>query len=304
MRRQINFVAILLLVIVVCSCGKNKRADAYGSFEAEEIILSSQIDGQLLDFVVKQGERVEEGEYIASIDSTQLVFQRIQVNVQLEALKAQYTIMPKKFIQLEDSLMEVENEIWSITNKANGNQEVRELMDSLISQKEDIEKAISDWKDDQSAQVKVLSAQFEQLYIQLRQLNNAIIKCRLISPKTGVLLAQYVNQYELVGKGYPVAKIADIDNMTLKAYVSEKQLSSIQLGQKCTVRVDKEKKKGKDKKKLKTYEGVIYWISDQSEFTPKMIQTKDERVNLVYAVKVRVKNDSSIKIGMPGEVKF
>jgi len=140
--------------------------------------------------------------------------------------------------------------------------------------------------------------QVEQLYIQLHRLNDAIAKCAVKSPIDGTILTKYINQHELIGMGFPIVRLADLSQMRLKAYVTEDQLSSIKLGESCTVYVDELEGE------LKEYKGTIAWISSESEFTPKMIQTKKERVNLVYAIHVDVKNDGSIKIGMPGEVVF
>jgi len=149
-----------------------------------------------------------------------------------------------------------------------------------------------------NVQNKGVLSQIDAMQYQVTSLENAIEKSLIKSPIKGVVLKKYINRYEFISTGRPVFKIADISKMTLKVYVTEDQLSGLKLGGACEVRIDK---KDGD---LKTYKGKIVWISDESEFTPKMIQTKNERVNLVYAVKISVKNDGDIKVGMPGDVVF
>ncbi|MBP5412988.1 MAG: HlyD family efflux transporter periplasmic adaptor subunit [Bacteroidales bacterium] len=293
----IALITFLILAVTACS-GRRKKADAYGSFEASELLISAQAEGQLLDFGVAIGSKIPAGTYIAAVDSTQLLLQREQLESQMNAFWAQYSIIPKKYKEWQDSLVAVEQLLSVITEKARDNQSLTDSVETCKVLKQHLIDTIAAWQDKQSAQLQALVAQASQMYVQLRQLNTAIAKCNIVSPISGTLLCKYVNQYELVGKGYPIAKMADLDEMTLKVFVSEKQLADIHLGDTCTVRIDK------GKKDLKQYTGDIIWISDQSEFTPKMIQTKDERVNLVYAIKITVKNDGSIKIGMPGEAKF
>ena len=293
----IALITFLILAVTACS-GRRKKADAYGSFEASELLISAQAEGQLLDFGVAIGSKIPAGTYIAAVDSTQLLLQREQLESQMNAFWAQYSIIPKKYKEWQDSLVAVEQLLSVITEKARDNQSLTDSVETCKALKQHLIDTIAAWQDKQSAQLQALVAQASQMYVQLRQLNTAIAKCNIVSPISGTLLCKYVNQYELVGKGYPIAKMADLDEMTLKVFVSEKQLADIHLGDTCTVRIDK------GKKDLKQYTGDIIWISDQSEFTPKMIQTKDERVNLVYAIKITVKNDGSIKIGMPGEAKF
>ena len=288
---------VLILCLLSCSGGK-KDADAFGSFEASEIMISAQGEGMILHVAVEEGQKVSSGDVVAVIDTAQWVVQRKQIELQLDAFWIMHTNIPEKFKKWNDSLLAVEKKISrlgviSAMDTAKGNE-----LKNLQTQKNSLEKAITEEKKNFSSAVKLLSSQVEQLYLQLRTLNDAVCKCTVTSPIDGIVLTKYVNQFELTGKGYPLVRIADLSQMTLKVYVSEDQLSSIRLGGKCTVRIDG-KKHG-----LKEYNGILSWIASESEFTPKMIQTKDERVNLVYAVKISVKNDGGIKIGMPGEVVF
>lgn len=299
MKRVFDFILVVGLIVTVTACsGKRKKADAFGAFEADEVLISAQAEGQVTDFSVSTGSKIEAGDFIAAIDSTQLLLQKEQLLLQKGAFLAQYSIIPDKYIEWQDSLVAIEQQLYAITDRARNDEDWTDSMEWLTYKKQYLTDTIRAWQDKQSAQMQGLVSQVAQMYIQLRQLNNAIAKCYIVSPIQGTLLNKYVNTHELIGRGYPVAKVANLDRMTLKVYVSEKQLADIQLGDTCTVKIDK------GKKALKQYTGHIVWISDQSEFTPKMIQTKDERVNLVYAIKITVDNDGSIKIGMPGEAKF
>ena len=287
----------LILCLLSCSNGK-KGADAFGSFEAKEVMVSAQGEGMLLRISVEEGQQVSAGSNIALIDTAQWAAQRKQIELQLDAFWTMHSNIPEKFQKLNDSLIAVEKKISRLGVFSVADTVKKNALEQLQTEKKDLETAIAKEKKNLSSAVKPLALQAEQLYLQLSMINDAISKCVVISPINGTVLAKYVNQFELTGKGYPIVRIADLSQMTLKVYVSEDQLSTIRLGGKCTVRID-----GK-KHSLKEYEGRLSWIASESEFTPKMIQTKDERVNLVYAVKITVENDGSIKIGMPGEVVF
>jgi HlyD family secretion protein len=281
------------------SCAKRKiNADAYGSFEAEDIIVSTQSEGIILDFVVEEGQSLKAGEYIAMVDTMTLIVQKKKVELQLDVFLTQQTTLPHKFKQLNDSLLNINRAISNIGVISKDNNVLQRVLDSLHNQQQDIEKAIASQKQSFSTQVKLLAMQAEQLYLQLRQLNDALSKCIITSPINGTVITKYIDKYEIAGMGHPIIRIADLSQMNLKVYVTEDQLSSIQLGDSCSVYIDD------DENDLKEYKGKIIWISAESEFTPKMVQTKKERVNLVYAVKIKLRNEGSIKIGMPGEVVF
>ena len=288
----------LTLVVVLCyasACSKKYDADAFGVFEAEEVMLAAQAEGMIVDFAVNQGATVKAGDCIALIDTSHLVLQRQQIQLQIDAFWAQYDAMlAKKFKNMNETLVNIETKLYAHSYKVSQ----KSVIDSLNDEKQKLESNITAWKQDQAKQIQVLATQVEQLYIQYRQVNEAIAKCKIVSPINGTVLSKYVNCYELAGMGRPIANIANLENMILKVYISEDQLSTIKLGQQCEVRIDA------PDEEMEVYEGKIIWISSQSEFTPKMIQTKKERVNLVYAVNIKVTNNGKIKIGMPGEVTF
>jgi HlyD family secretion protein len=296
---MIRFFGGLVLIVCLLSCSNGKRnVDAFGSFEAKEVMISTQAEGMLLAIFVEEGQKIGAGDAIAVIDTTQWVAQRKQIDLQLDAFWIMHTNIPKKFKELNDSLVVVEKKISRIGNISAVDTAKKNELQRLQIEKKDWEEKIAKEKKNYASSVKLLANQAEQLYLQLIMIHDAICKCTVTSPINGIVLTKYANQFELTGKGYPLVRIADLSRMTLKVYVSEDQLSALKLGGKCTVRIDQKKHE------LKEYKGILAWIASESEFTPKMIQTKDERVNLVYAVKIRVKNDGSIKIGMPGEVVF
>jgi HlyD family secretion protein len=272
--------------------------DAYGSFEADEFVISAQHDGIITDFAVEEGASLSVGQYIASIDTTALAIQKQKISLQIEAFWTQYTTVPKIFRLLNDSLSDVRRGISAMgIIDDHASEQLRQIRDSLLDRQQTLEEAVSKQKASFSASVRLSAMQVEQLYLQLYQLNDILSKCVITSPVNGVVASKYVNRYELTTAGYPLVRIADLSGMTLKVYVTEDQLSSVILGSSCSVYIDEENN-------LKKYAGTVTWISSEPEFTPKMIQTRKERVNLVYAVKIKVENDGSIKTGMPGEVVF
>jgi HlyD family secretion protein len=291
---------IFLSAVFMCliSCNKhNINADAFGSFESENIILSAQISGMILHFTAQEGQNVNAGDYIATIDTTELTVQKKKLELQLDAFLTQHTNIPDKFKVLHDSLLKINHAVSNIS-AVSKNAVLQAEWDNLLVQKKNIEDEIVLQKKSFSTQVKLLAMQAEQLYLQLEEVNKALSKCKVVSPINGTLLTKYVHEYELIGAGFSIVRLADLSQMNLKVYVTEDQLSSIGLGAECLVYIDDEEAD------LKEYQGIITWISNESEFTPKMIQTKKERVNLVYAVKIKVENDGAIKTGMPGEVVF
>ena len=276
MKRILWLVAALSLLT---ACNRNKgNADAYGNFEATEIIVSSENNGRLLEFSVEEGKTYQAGEVVGCIDTLQLCLQLKQLESSIKAVmarrpdsKSQIQVMKKQLETLEKERVRVENLVQANAATA------KQLDDRFNFQK--------------TAFVKAL--RFQKM-----QLEASIATCRIKSPITGTVLKKYIEPNELAFQGKPLFKIADLTNMFIKVYVSEDMLSSLRLNQDVTINLDMND--GKEKH----FKGKISWISPKAEFTPKMIQTKNERVNLVYAVKVRFTNDGSAKIGMPGDVVF
>lgn len=292
MRKIVYITAILL----VASCSKQSEFDAQGTFEATEIVISSEANGKILSFDIDEGEHIEAGTAICTIDSTQLHLQRKQLMAQQAALLDSRPDINKQASSLRNQISTQRKELNRIENL---------LKDGAATQKQ---------YDDIDAQIKILESQLEAtlstlnknttsisnnsiaLDAQIDALSDLITKCKVASPVKGSVLVKYAEAGELSSVGKPLVKIADLDNIYLRAYFTATQLANMKLGDEVTVVADF----GGDERH--DYKGRITWISSESEFTPKTIQTKDSRANLVYAVKIAVKNDGRLKIGLHGEV--
>jgi len=291
----------LFLVIIVCfiSCiNNNHDADAYGVFEATEIIVSSENNGKLLTFHVSEGQTYEKGQEIGCIDTFQLHLQIQQLESTIRATLASRPDIPSQINTLQSKLQTLEKERARITTLVEANAATTKQLDDVNAEIEITRSQIAATKSTLNTQSSAILENVEAMRFQLLQLEDAMEKCKIKAPITGTVLKKYIEPNELAFQGKPLFKIADITNMFIKVYVTEDMLSSIKLGQKAEIHIDMEDMQSK------SYTGTVQWISAKAEFTPKMIQTKNERVNMVYAVKIAFSNDGSAKIGMPGDVIF
>ncbi|OFX38704.1 MAG: hypothetical protein A2X08_13095 [Bacteroidetes bacterium GWA2_32_17] len=294
MKNTITLTTIILLSILFSCSGDDKKSDAYGNFEAIEVTVSSEVQGKMLSLKVEEGTNIDSGICIGFIDTT-------NTWLKLKQLQAQKSTIQSK-VQNVISQINVQEQ-----QKANLNYEKKRieklLKDKAVPEKQldDINNAIA-LIDKQIELIKTLNqavfSELDGMDYQIKQVQDQIRRSYLINPINGTVLEKYVEQSEMVVPGKAIYKIANLDEIILRAYVSEKQLANAILNKTASVFFDD------GKGELKEVNGTISWISSQSEFTPKIIQTRDERQNLVYAIKVKVKNDGSIKIGMPGEMKF
>lgn len=286
----------IILATLTIACGKEAEFDAQGTFEATEIIVSSEANGRITDFSVEEGMQVSAGEVVGSIDSTQLYLQRKQLMAQQSALLNSRPDVNKQVSSLREQISKQKSELTRVSNM---------LREGAATQKQ---------YDDIEAHIKILEGQLDAtlstldkntlsidnnaaaIEAQIAALDDRIAKCRIESPINGCVLVKYAEAGELAAVGKPLMKVANLDDVFLRAYFTSSQLSNIKLGDKVTVVANF----GGDKRY--NYEGKIVWISEDSEFTPKTIQTQDSRANLVYAVKIAVKNDGRLKIGLAGEV--
>ena len=292
------FYVIIALLCCLTACNNNAHeADAYGVFEATEIIISSENNGKLLEFNIQEGQTYEQGEKLGYIDTSQLYLQIKQLDASIKATQARLPDMPSQVRALHDKLSTLEKEELRVKNLVDANAASTKDLDDLTAEINITKSQILAIKSTLNTTSQSIMEEVEAMRFQKLQLENAISKCRLHSPITGTVLKKYIEVNELAFQGKPLYKIADLSNMYIQIYVTEDQLAALKLGQKVKVNMDA----GKGSKQ---FDGQITWISSKAEFTPKMIQTKKERVNLVYAVKVEFKNDGSAKIGMPGDVKF
>lgn len=289
----------VLLVILMVACGKKQGDfDASGTFEATEVLVSSEAAGKILDFQVEEGMLLNAGQVVGQIDSVQLYLKRMQLLASVKATESRRSDIAKQIAatgqQISTARREkeryenlVELKAANVKQLDDINAQIALLEKQLIAQKSTLENGNRSVTEESSA-----------LEIQVAQLDDQLQKCRISSPISGTVLTKYAEPGELAAVGKPLFKIADVENMFLRAYVVSTQLAELKLGQQVTVVADYGTKEKRE------YKGRVSWISDKAEFTPKTIQTHDERANLVYAVKIAVKNDGYIKIGMYGEMRI
>lgn len=285
-------IAILLTAIILISCNKNsEKADAYGNFEATEITVSSESNGKIEFLNVEEGEQLKKGSLVGLIDTLQLHYNREQLKASIETVQSKSASVLSQINVLNEQLKTAKIEQTRIQNMYAENAATKRQIDEIDGKVKVIEKQISSV---QSQNAPILN-EIKSIKVQIEKLDDQIKKSKISNPVDGTVLTKYAEPSEITAFGKPLYKIANLNEMELRVYVTETQLAQIKIGQKVTVAIDADN----DTKK---YEGNITWISAQAEFTPKVIQTKEERANLVYAVKVAVKNDGSLKIGMPAEV--
>ena len=302
-----------MISFVLAACGnKEKEYDATGTFEATEVTVSAKATGELKSFDISEGQTVEQGAVVGSIDAYQLQQTSEQLEAQKRQLGATRSATDSRRLDLEKQLSSINQQI---ANAQRERQRFTELVaDGAVPKKQldDINYQIKVLERQREAtrdqirsnnaslaeQSKGIGAQIDGLNAQQRQIADQIANAQVKAPIAGTVLEKYVERGEFVAIGKPLFKMADVQNMYLRAYVTSSQLKDLKIGQKVKVFADYG-----DKQK-KTYEGTIAWISSRSEFTPKTILTDDERADLVYAVKVAIKNDGFVKIGMYGEAKL
>ena len=304
---------LLLTAVAISACNNGKiKPDASGTFEADEVIVSSEIPGKVLSFNVDEGMTLQKDSIVGTIDAVNIELQKQQVAASIEALSQRTADVMPQVKLLQDQLVVQQSQLKTLERE-------RARTANLVKQ----DAATSKQLDDINAQIDVLNKQVavtqQQINVQrnnvstqnrgilsesaplqkrVAQLDDQLQRANITNPITGTVLSKYVEAGEVVSVGKPLYKIADLSTITLRAYVTGDVLPNIKLGQQVTVLIDS------TKDSYKEYPGTITWISDKAEFTPKTIQTKEERANLVYALKVKVKNDGFLKIGMYGELKL
>ena len=291
----------LLIVIyslfVGCSGSKNDF-EASGTFEAEETIISAEATGVIRQFDVEEGQELTAGQIIGYIDSTQLYLKKRQLESQIRALQGRKPNIAVQLSALQAQLQTAQTERTRLEKLVAGEAATRKQLDDVNAQIEVLKKQINAQQSSLKISSDGISDDVATLQVQIEQLEDQLAKHRLTAPQNGTVLAKIAKVNELTTVGKPLYKIADLQNITFRAFVTSAQLTQLKIGQNVRVFADFGEKKRRE------YKGTISWISDKSEFTPKTIQTQDERANLVYAVKITVKNDGYLKIGMYGEVNF
>lgn len=287
----------ILLFLSACS-GEQQQKDASGSFEAEETIISAEANGTVRQFDLEEGQQLKTGQMIGYIDTVQLYLRKKQLEAQIGAMLSKRPDVSLQVAALEEQLKTAEREQKRISSLVKADAATTKQLDDINGQIEVLSKQIAAQRSSLGISSDGIAKETLPLSVQIEQVNDLLQKSRIINPVNGTVLAKYANAGEMAVQGKPLYKIADLGNISLRAYIIGSQLSEIKIGQQVNVRIDN----GEDD--YKVYPGIIRWISAKSEFSPKTIQTKDERANLVYAVKIGVKNDGYLKIGMYGEVIF
>ena len=287
-----------LLLLILAGCSRSESFDATGTFEATEVTVSAEASGRILAFDVNEGDRIAQGQTVGTIDTVQLYLQKMQLERQIASVRSNRPDISKQVTALREQIAQQEAE----------RTRIKRLLDDGAATTKQL--------DDIDATLKILNGQLEatlstlrnntasidenssSIELQIAQVEDRLAKCRIVSPVTGTVLAKYAETGELASTGRPLMKVADLDHIYLRAYFTSEQLAALQLGQEVTVTADF----GADEQY--EYPGRIVWIASESEFTPKNIQTRNTRANLVYAVKIAVENDGRLKIGLYGEVNL
>ncbi len=292
--------SILLVSLIVLASCSNKKADfdASGTFEAEETIISSEVSGTIKQFNVEEGQTLSSNQVIGFIDSTQLFLKKKQLQAQITALLSKRPDVSAQLASLEEQQMAAEKEQKRVSNLVKADAATTKQLDDVNTQLEVIKKQIDAQKSVLGISSQGISNDAVPLQIQIEQTEDQLSKCRIVNPVSGTVLGKYAEANEMTAPGKPLYKIADLRTIILRVYVTGNQLPTLKLNQEVKVLTDD------GKGGFKEVTGKVTWINDKAEFTPKTIQTKDERANMVYAVKVNVINDGTFKIGMYGEVKF
>lgn len=289
--KNIKTMVLAGLVGSLFSCSNGEKADGYGNFEATEITISSEANGKLEYLNVEEGQVLEKGTAVGLVDTLQLYLNKQQLLAQKETVASKSGGVWSQVSVLNQQLQTAKTEQERIQNMFAENAATQRQVDQANSQVDVLKKQIQNVETQNAPIVN----EVKSIDAKVAQIEEQIAKSKITNPIKGTVLTKYAEPGEIVSFGKPLYKIADLEEMTLRVYVSETQLPNIKIGQEVKVKID-------SGEEMKDYQGTISWISASAEFTPKIIQTKEERVNLVYAVKVTVKNDGSLKIGMPAEM--
>ena len=286
---------LFVLPFFITSCGNgNNKSDAYGNFEAIEVLVGAEAQGKVVVLKIEEGQQIAKDEIVGYIDTLSLNLKKLQLVAQKEASAAKLAQVQAQIAVQEEQKKTSSKEQLRISKLVEAKAAPTKQLDDINGQLDILSSQIISTR----TQNQAIAGEMKALQYQIAQVADQLTKSVIRNPVRGTVLEKYIEEGEIAVQGKTLYKIADLSTLKLRVYISGAQLPNVKLGQKVSVLIDENKD---DNKKI---EGTISWISQQAEFTPKIIQTKDERVNLVYAVKIDVVNDGSLKIGMPGEVKF
>ncbi len=299
MNTKLIKINLFVFSILAFSCNHTEKInDASGTFEATETIVSAEANGKILALNIEEGDLIVQGQQIGYVDSTQLHLQKLQL---MQNQKAILSGRPDAKLQLESLQKELASAVSDkkrIENLVKGEVASQKQLDDANTRIDVLQSKIDALRSSLSTTTTTLNAQGGTVEVQLAQVEDQLRKCNIINPINGTVLTKYANAFEMTVAGKPLYKIAELSIINLRAYITADQFTKVKLGDKLKVSVDAEAGQSK------IYDGTVEWINNKAEFTPKTIQTKDERANLVYAIKIKVKNDGLIKIGMYGDVLF
>ncbi len=291
--KTFTLITITIIAALSTGCKQEPTADAYGNFEATEITVSAKGQGEIKNLNLEEGSILKKNAIVGLIDTMTLYLNKMQLLAQKEVVRSKSGNIWSQIAVLQSQLKTAESELNRVQNMFNEEAATSRQLDRAQSEVEVLQKRMDNVK----TQNAPIVSEVNSIEAQIAQIQHQIEDSKISNPVNGTVLNQYAEPGEITAFGKPLYKIANLDEMTLRVYISETQLSQIKIGEKANLNIDF----GED---TKSYEGKISWVSSSAEFTPKIIQTKEERINLVYAVNIKVKNDGSLKIGMPGEVYF
>ena len=292
-----TLIATALLSLAACNRGDGDF-DATGTFEATEILVSSEANGKIMELNIEDGDRLDAGALVGYVDSTQLYLKKMQLSAGLRSVDIRKPDIRKQIAALEQQIATARTEQQRMENLVKAKAGNQKQVDDIVNNIKYLQKQLDAQYSTLNKTTGGADAEAEGILYQIMQLDDQLQKSRIVNPQAGTVLVKYAEPGEVTAAGKPLYKIADTDLLYLRAYITSDQLSTLKQGQ--TVRVFADY--GENDRR--EYPGTITWISDKSEFTPKGIQTKDERANLVYAIKIAVKNDGYLKIGQYGETVF
>ena len=292
MKNHNYILGISIIAASFFSCNdSNRKADGNGNFEATEIIISAENNGKLIQFDLNEGDVLQKEQFIGYIDTIPLALKREQLQISKAVVSSKSRGVLSQINVLNSKLKTANTNKTRAENLIKDNAGTQKQLDDATGEMDIIKSQISSVKIQNAPVVNELRS----IDVQLKQIDDQIQKSKIINPVVGTVLTKYAEPNEITTFGKPLYKIADLTTMQLRVYISETQLANIRIGQEVIVKID-------DADAMKSYKGTVSWVASEAEFTPKIIQTKEERVALVYAVKIDVANDGSLKIGMPAEL--
>jgi HlyD family secretion protein len=312
MKSLAKLISASMMILAAACNSNNQRYDAAGTFETDEVIVSSELTGKIISFGVEEGQTFSKDSVVGSIDAANISLQKEQVEANIQALSEKTADVSPQVKLLERQLAVQQSQLNNLLHEQTRIQNLLKQDAATGKQLDDInaqvdvsrknlavtQQQINVQRNNIATQNKSILSEGKPLEKRVAQLEDQLKKANIVNPVSGTVITKYAEAGEVTSAGKALYKIADLSTMTLRVYITGSQLSQVKLGQTLKVLVDD------GAKKYKELSGVVTWISDKAEFTPKTIQTKEERANLVYAMKVKVKNDGYLKIGMYGEVQF